>query len=251
MPAHARHLSIMADDLARARRFYERVFGWTFTPGGPPDFLLMSGAGLGGALNLRHTQGGRTLPGIEITFGVDDIGAVAAAVEAGGGTILMPEYDLVGVGRMITFADSEGNIAKACQYERAWASPPRDGAGIFRHFAINADDVARARAFYERAFGWTFTPWGPPGFFQVLDAGKGYRGALQGRREIGGHAAPGIEVTFGVEDLKAAIAAITANGGELIMQPFRIGGVGSLIFFRDTEGSIAGAMQYEAVQWPE
>jgi len=120
-----------------------------------------------------------------------------------------------------------------------------------RHFAINADDVPRAKAFYETVFGWSFQPWGPPGFYQVMDAGKGFRGALQGRRDIGGQKMPGLEITFGVDDIKAAIAAIEAAGGRVIMQPFRIEGVGELIFFQDTEGNIAGAMQYEAVQWPE
>lgn len=120
-----------------------------------------------------------------------------------------------------------------------------------RHFAINADDVPRARAFYEKVFGWTFTPWGPPGFYQVRDAGAGLVGALQGRRDIDGHKMPGMEITFGVDDLEATIAAIEANGGTILMAPFHIETVGRLIFFRDTEGNIAGAMQYEAVQWPE
>ena len=60
----------------------------------------------------------------------------------------------------------------------------------FRHFAINADDVPRARAFYERVFGWEFTPWGPPDFYQTRSAGAGFMGALQGRRTIGGKAMP-------------------------------------------------------------
>ncbi|WP_293678115.1 VOC family protein [uncultured Phenylobacterium sp.] len=240
----------MADDLARARGFYKRVFGWTFEPGGPPDFLLMTGAGIGGALNLRHTQGGRALDGLDLTFAVGDIRAATAAVEAGGGTILLPEYDLVGVGRMIAFADTEGNTAKACQYERAWTSPPRDGAGVFRHFSINADDIPRARGFYERLFGWTFEPWGPPDFFQAVGVGQGHSGSLQGRRSIGGHVMPGIEITVGVDDLTATQAAIAQNGGTAITPPFQIGGVGELIYFQDSEGNIAGAMQYEAVQWP-
>lgn len=120
-----------------------------------------------------------------------------------------------------------------------------------RHFAINADDVPRARAFYEQVFGWSFTPWGPPGFYQVRDAGKGFLGALQGRREVGDQRMPGMEITFGVDDIQATIAAIEAAGGTILMPPFRIEGVGELTFFRDTEGNIAGAMQYEAVQWPE
>ena len=118
-----------------------------------------------------------------------------------------------------------------------------------RHFAINATDVPRAKAFYEQAFGWSFTPWGPPGFYQTRNAGDGLIGALQGRRDIGGQAMPGMELSFGVTDIKATIKAIEAGGGTVIMQPFKIEGVGELIFFQDTEGNIAGAMQYETDQW--
>jgi predicted enzyme related to lactoylglutathione lyase len=118
-----------------------------------------------------------------------------------------------------------------------------------RHFAINAHDVPRAKSFYEQVFGWTFTPWGPPGFYQTRSAGHGFVGALQGRRDIGGKTMPGTEISFGVEDIKSTIAAIEDHGGQVIMQPFRIDGVGELIFFQDTEGNIAGAMQYERDQW--
>ena len=115
-----------------------------------------------------------------------------------------------------------------------------------RHFAINADDVQRAKRFYEGVFGWTFDPWGPPDFYQIKNAGSGFLGALQGRREL----EPGatmrcFEVTMGVENLVATIAAIEANGGKLVMPPFRIEGVGELVFFRDPEGNLVGAMQYD------
>ena len=119
-----------------------------------------------------------------------------------------------------------------------------------RHFAINADDVPRAKAFYEQAFGWTFTPWGPPGFYQTRSTGDGHMGALQGRRDIGGQRMPGMEITFAVEEIQAAIKGIEAAGGKVLMPPFHIDGVGHLAFFQDTEGNIAGAMQYDAVQWP-
>lgn len=119
----------------------------------------------------------------------------------------------------------------------------------FRHFAINADDVPRARRFYEEVFGWTFTPWGPPGFYQTRDSGGGHLGALQGRRDTGGQRMPGMELTFGVDDLAATVAAIEAHGGQILMPPFRIEGVGELAFFRDSEGNVAGAMQYDAGTW--
>ena len=118
-----------------------------------------------------------------------------------------------------------------------------------RHFAINADDVPRARAFYEQVFDWTFTPWGPPDFYQSRSTGDGHIAALQGRRDIMGQRMPGMEITFGVDDLAATVTAIEAHGGKVLMAPFHIEGVGRLIFFQDTEGNIAGAMQYEREAW--
>ncbi|WP_109126401.1 VOC family protein [Dyella sp. C11] len=117
---------------------------------------------------------------------------------------------------------------------------------VFRHFAINADDVGRAKTFYEHVFGWRFDPWGPPDFYQVKNAGNGLLGALQGRRDIvPGVRMAGYEASFGVTDLKAPIAAIEAGGGRIVMPPYRIDGVGELIYFEDTEGNLVGAMQYE------
>ncbi len=116
-----------------------------------------------------------------------------------------------------------------------------------RHVAINAQNTGRARAFYEKVFGWTFTPWGPPGFYTTKDPG-GVEAAIQGRRTIEDHEMPGIEVTLGVEDLEATIAAIEANGGTVLMAPYHIETVGRLIFFRDPEGNVAGAMQYEVAR---
>lgn len=124
-------------------------------------------------------------------------------------------------------------------------------AATFRHFAINADDVQRARRFYEQVFGWTFRPWGPPDFYQITDAGRGLMGALQERRELSpGQRTNSFETTMGVDDLKAVLAAVEAGGGRILMPPFRIEGVGELAYFEDTEGNIVGAMQYEPGRWP-
>jgi len=115
-----------------------------------------------------------------------------------------------------------------------------------RHFAINADDVQRAKRFYEGVFGWTFNPWGPPDFYQTKDAGQGVVGAVQKRREIvPGVVMRGFETTLGVEDIDATIEAIEAAGGRILMPPYRIEGVGELIYFQDTEGNVIGAMQYD------
>jgi predicted enzyme related to lactoylglutathione lyase len=123
-----------------------------------------------------------------------------------------------------------------------------------RHFAIECDDVERAKAFYEAVLGWSIRPWGPPGFYQVFTGpgGPAVLGALQDRREpLTGTGMRGCECSFGVEDIDATIARIEANGGSLLMGKYRIEGVGVLIFFKDSEGNRMGAMQYDAdLVWP-
>lgn len=115
-----------------------------------------------------------------------------------------------------------------------------------RHVAINADNVQRAKAFYESVFGWRFEPWGPPDFYQVKNAGEGFFGALQERRELKpGAKMLGFEATMGVEDIQATIAAVEASGGKTLTRPFYIEGVGKLVYFEDTEGNLVGAMQYD------
>ena len=117
-------------------------------------------------------------------------------------------------------------------------------------FAIHVDDVDRAIGFYTAVFGWRFEPWGPPGFYLIQtgdDADPGLRGLMHKRHEPRtGTGLNGFEPTFAVDNLDAVAAAVTANGGTLIMPPAHIPTVGTLIRFLDTEGNDVGAMRYEA-----
>ncbi|MCU0634088.1 MAG: VOC family protein [Gemmatimonadaceae bacterium] len=116
------------------------------------------------------------------------------------------------------------------------------------HFAINADDTDRARRFYERVFGWRFQSWGPPGFWMIerADGGPpGVLGSLQGRRDLGDARLNAFEVTIAVSDAHATAERIAANGGTILMPPTVIPTVGTLCWFRDAEGNVAGIMQYD------
>ena len=112
------------------------------------------------------------------------------------------------------------------------------------HFAINADDVDRARTFYGKVFGWTFKSWGPPDFYLIENAGP--FAALQGRRELAkGTRTIGFECTIGVPSIDATEKAVLAAGGKVVLARSVIVGVGTLMFFQDPEGNVFGAMQYD------
>ncbi len=113
------------------------------------------------------------------------------------------------------------------------------------HFAIHADDCARAKAFYQGVFGWEFEPWGPPNFWRVHTGEGGMMGALQQRSTpLEGTGVRAFECTIAVEDVDVIASSIESHGGTVTMKPFLIEGVGTLVHFRDPEGNVVGAMQY-------
>lgn len=118
------------------------------------------------------------------------------------------------------------------------------------HFAINADDVDASRLFYEKVFGWSFVPWGPPGFFHINTGDRNphpVQGALQQRRDLlPGRPTTGFECTIAVSDVDEVARAVTASGGAMIMDKTIIAGVGDLIWFTDPAGNVVGAMRYDA-----
>jgi predicted enzyme related to lactoylglutathione lyase len=115
------------------------------------------------------------------------------------------------------------------------------------HFSINADDVERARRFYEQVFGWKFAAWGPPGFYMIDHPGAPVLGSLQGRRElVKGQRMIGFECTIGVASIDKVEAAVKAAGGKVVLDRSVIVGVGTLMFFQDPEGNVFGAMQYDS-----
>ena len=116
--------------------------------------------------------------------------------------------------------------------------------GHIAHFAINADNIDRARAFYSKVFGWKFAAWGPPGFYQI--EGAGTIAALQGRRElVKGQKMIGFECTIAVDSIDEVEKAVLAGGGKIALARSVIVGVGTLMFFEDPEGNVFGAMQYD------
>jgi predicted enzyme related to lactoylglutathione lyase len=125
MPANVSHFAINADDIDASRSFYEHVFGWRFTAFGPPGFFkIQTGSdaepGILGALQQRRQLvPGAPATGLECTFGVESVDAVAAAVLTAGGEILMPRSTITGVGHLIFFKDPAGNAIGAMEYDPA------------------------------------------------------------------------------------------------------------------------------------
>jgi uncharacterized protein len=116
------HFEIPTDDLARAKEFYDSVFGWQLqdmqgdamdlytiamtTPVDQETQVPTEPGAINGGLMKRAGD----TPAPVITIGVDGIDDALKKVEAGGGSTVQPRTEIPGMGAFAYFKDSEGNV---------------------------------------------------------------------------------------------------------------------------------------------
>jgi predicted enzyme related to lactoylglutathione lyase len=111
------------------------------------------------------------------------------------------------------------------------------------HFEIPADDVARAKKFYEKAFGWKISdPWKMNYFFvETRKKGEeGINGGLMQRKNPG----QSFMNYLTVASIEASCKKVEQAGGVVVMPKTEIGQqMGGIAAFKDTEGNIMGFHQ--------
>lgn len=106
------YIEFNVTDIARAKDFYGKAFGWTFTDYGP-DYCEFNDGHMKGGFDatLPVTSGGPLV----VLYGTD-LNALSSRIEEAGGKITKPVFDFPG-GRRFHFTDPEG-------YELAvWSTP--------------------------------------------------------------------------------------------------------------------------------
>ena len=114
------------------------------------------------------------------------------------------------------------------------AEPPRHDRCV-NYIEFGVSDIARSKAFYGAAFGWTFTDYGPD-YCEFSD------GHMKGGFDANGAVAPGgpLVVLYG-DDLNDIIASVEAAGGKIVKPVFDFPG-GRRFHFTDPDG-------YELAVW--
>jgi uncharacterized protein len=114
------HFEIPSDDVERARRFYEKTFGWKLSEMGGMDYTLASTGPSGPdgrPTEVGHIDGGilrrqKPVQHPTITILVDEIDRAAKAIERNGGKVVEPKSPIGdgSIGFAAYFEDTEGNI---------------------------------------------------------------------------------------------------------------------------------------------
>ena len=117
------------------------------------------------------------------------------------------------------------------------------------HFEVQADDLARAKAFYEKTFGWKIEQMmkkeeGGMDYWGVTtgESGPGINGGLYERPKEGDKFYL-YDCTIEVPDLDKAVEAVKTNGGTITKEKMEIPGVGFFAGAKDTEGNRLSIME--------
>jgi uncharacterized protein len=109
------HIELLTGDRARAKRFYQSVFGWELEDIPGADYTMVRTSedgiegGLGGlaqAIGLRPAVPNGIVPYIR----PDDFERTLDAIMQAGGEVLIPKTDVMGYGWFAHFRDPDGNV---------------------------------------------------------------------------------------------------------------------------------------------
>jgi hypothetical protein len=120
------HFEMPYDDAARVTAFYRSAFGWsTETMGAEMGHYVLAtttatdakGPTTPGAINGGFFQRSAEMPAQfpSVVIAVDDIRASMDKVRKAGGNVLGEPMEIPGVGKYVSFMDSEGNRVSMLQ----------------------------------------------------------------------------------------------------------------------------------------
>ena len=100
------HFEIPADDVERARKFYQELFGWKIEPAQEGYNLITVGEpGPDGGMMQRQAPGA----GITVYINVESVDEHTKKLQSLGGTVIVPKTAVPTVGYFVIFQDTEGN----------------------------------------------------------------------------------------------------------------------------------------------
>lgn len=237
---------LIAPDPDAAERFYKPLFGWTSADSGIAgvDYRYFSSPDSVVA-GLMRTPEGAPMPPVWLGYvAVDDVDAMAKAIEAAGGAVHMQPQDIPAVGRFAFVADPQGAmfyLMRSFMPDRSLAfawDRPRDG-----HVAWNelmTTDPAAAWSFYGARFGWArdgAMDMGPMGQYEFIRH-DGVIGAIMPKPPQAPVSAWSFYVR--VPDIDAAAAKVREGGGTILHGPHEIPGGEFSMNVLDPQGAHIG-----------
>lgn len=212
-------VDLATSDPAAARSFYGELFGWSAVVDPRPD--------AGGYALFTHD--GHSVAGVGPSFAegrppswttyiaTDDADTTAAAVEASGGTVHHPPFDVLDAGRMAVFSGPDGAVAGLWQARQHTGAAYVTDVWGWNWSQLLTRDKEAAMAFYGAVFDWRLQH--DPNWGEYIALGE-EGGEIAGATQIGDELPPEVpshwQVSFLVDDADAFAVRAQERGGSVL-----------------------------------
>ena len=149
-------IDLSTKDPAAAREFYSKLFGWKAEPEKGPEAGGYAIAKLGAqdVAGIGGQQDPNAPSAWMVYIGTRDVDATAKKIEAEGGKVVAPPFDVMDAGRMAVFQDPTGAFIAAWQPKTMNGFGVQRKAGAFSWAELNARGIDKDKQFYKKVFGW-------------------------------------------------------------------------------------------------
>jgi hypothetical protein len=240
-------VDLSSPDAQGSRDFYSRVFGWHVEVDPDPQYGGYALAKLENkdCAGIGPAQSPDAPPAWSIYIGSDDIDALTRRVQAAGGTVIAPPFDVGDQGRMAVFQDPTGAFISAWQGTRMGGFQT-DVPNSYGWSELNSRGVDRAITFYSDVFGWTTRTSemgeGQPPYTEFLLDGQSIAGAWEMSAMVPAQVPSYWQVYFTVEDVDGAFQKAIEAGATETVPPQDFPG-GRFAILSDPQGASFGLLR--------
>lgn len=241
---------LVTDDLAVEEKFYSAVFGWKFRVVGssPQSYtVITNGADDIGGMFFRARPSNEAKSARWLSYlSVSDPAAAERYAKQQGSTVIVPLATIAGRGMHLLLRDPQGAVFGLLKTQLGDPpDSPVEPGDVFWMDLLTPDPV-RASAFYSGLAGYDVT------LPEDDDARKRIVLASEGFARAGVVPLPPAVKQSGwlmyilVDDIPAALAAVAAAGGTVLLQPRADLLDGKVAIIQDPRGGVVGI-----VDWPD
>lgn len=240
-------IDLSSTDPTRAREFYSKLFGWKAEPEKDPAAGGYALAKLDGkdVAGIGGTQDPNSPSAWMVYIGTKDANALAKQIEADGGRVIAPPFDVMDVGRMAVFQDPSGAFISGWQPKSMNGFEVQRRAGAFSWTELNSRDFDKAAAFYKKVFGWTSksNPMGEgqPEYTEFQLGGESIAGGMEMNSMVPKEVPSYWTVYFGVTNVDKAFDKAKSLGATEMVAPQDFPG-GRFALVSDPTGAMFGLL---------
>jgi hypothetical protein len=149
-------IDLSSTDPAASRDYYSKLFGWHADPEKDEAAGGYAIARLGGedVAGIGGTQDPNAPSAWMVYIGTRDADATAKKIEAEGGKVIAPPFDVMDAGRMAVFQDPTGAFISVWQPTTMNGFGVQRKAGAYSWAELNSRGIEKAKKFYNKVFGW-------------------------------------------------------------------------------------------------